>query len=58
MNYAQWRNSYTFFVHLGIILILLLGFYLGVSGRVRMVYYYYYYYWWGSTESLGVCSSP
>jgi hypothetical protein len=19
---------------------------------------YYYYYWWGSTESLGICSSP
>jgi hypothetical protein len=39
MGYAQWRNSYTrFFVHLGIILILLLGFYSGLPGRVRTVY--------------------
>jgi hypothetical protein len=39
MSYAQWRNSYTFFlVHLGIILILVLEFYSGLSGRVRTVY--------------------
>jgi hypothetical protein len=39
MSYAQWRNSYTFFfVHLDIILILVLGFYSGLSGRVRTVY--------------------
>jgi hypothetical protein len=35
----QWHNSYTvFFVHLGIILILVLGFYSGLSGRVKTVY--------------------
>jgi hypothetical protein len=39
MSYAQWRNSYTFvLVHLGIILVLVLGFYSGLSGRVRTVY--------------------
>jgi hypothetical protein len=38
MSYDQWRNSYTFFVHLGIILILVLGFYSGLSGRVRTAY--------------------
>jgi hypothetical protein len=39
MSYAQWRNSCAFFlVHLGIILILVLGFYSGLSGRVRSVY--------------------
>jgi hypothetical protein len=39
MSYAQWRNSYTFFfVHLGMILILVLRFYSGLSGRVRTVY--------------------
>jgi hypothetical protein len=39
MSHAQWRNSYTpFFVHLGIILILLLWFYSGLSGRFRTVY--------------------
>jgi hypothetical protein len=38
MSYAQSLNSYTFFVHLGIILSLVLGFYLGLSGRVKMVY--------------------
>jgi hypothetical protein len=39
MSYAQWRNSYTLFlVHVGIILMLVLGFYSGLSGRVRMVY--------------------
>jgi hypothetical protein len=38
MSYAQWRNSYTFFVYLGIILIPVLGFYSGLSGRVRTVY--------------------
>jgi hypothetical protein len=39
MSYAQWRNSYIFFcVHLGIILILALGFYSGLSGRVGAVY--------------------
>jgi hypothetical protein len=40
MSYAQWRNSVTrfSFVHLGIILILALGFYSGMSGRVRTVY--------------------
>jgi hypothetical protein len=34
MSYAQWRNSYTrfSFVHLGIILMLVLGFYSGLSG--------------------------
>jgi hypothetical protein len=35
---SQWRNSYTFFVQLGIILILVLEFYSGLSGRVRTVY--------------------
>jgi hypothetical protein len=40
MSYAQWRNSYTRFVHLGIILILLLGFYSGLSGRVSTVYFF------------------
>jgi hypothetical protein len=34
----EWRKSHTFFVHLGIILILALGFYSGLSGRVRAVY--------------------
>jgi hypothetical protein len=39
MSYAQWTNSYTsFFVHLGIILILVFGFYSGLPGRVRTVY--------------------
>jgi hypothetical protein len=39
MSYVQWRNAYTFsFVHLGIILILVLRFYSGLSGRVRTVY--------------------
>jgi hypothetical protein len=39
MSYAQWHNSYTFFfVHLVIILILVLGFYSCLSGRVRTVY--------------------
>jgi hypothetical protein len=38
MRYAQWRNSYTLFVHIGIILILTLEFYSGLSGRVRTVY--------------------
>jgi hypothetical protein len=39
MSYVQWRKSYTpFFVRLGIILILVLGFYSGLSGRVRTVY--------------------
>jgi hypothetical protein len=38
MSYAPWRNPYTFFVHLRIILILVLGFYTGLSGRVRTVY--------------------
>jgi hypothetical protein len=40
MSYAQWRNSYTrfFSVHLGIILIPVLGFYSGLSGRVWTVY--------------------
>jgi hypothetical protein len=38
MSYVHWRNSYTFFVHLGIILILVLGFYSGLSGGVRTVY--------------------
>jgi hypothetical protein len=32
------HNSYSFFVHLGITLILVLGFYSGLSSRVRMVY--------------------
>jgi hypothetical protein len=39
MSYAQWRNSYTFFfVHLGVILSLVMGFYSGLSARVRTVY--------------------
>jgi hypothetical protein len=40
-SYAQWCNSYTllfFFVHLGIIVILVLGFYSDLFGRVRTVY--------------------
>jgi hypothetical protein len=40
MSYAQWPNSYTFFVHLGIILMLVLGFYSGLFGRVRTVYHF------------------
>jgi hypothetical protein len=35
-----------FKLHLGIILILVLGFYSGFSGRFRTVYYYYYYYYY------------
>jgi hypothetical protein len=38
MRYAQCRESYTLFVHLGIILIPVLGFYSGLSSRVRTVY--------------------
>jgi hypothetical protein len=38
MSYAQWSNSYTFFIHINIILILVLGFYSGLFGRVRTVY--------------------
>jgi hypothetical protein len=39
MSYAQWRNSYTFCcVHLGIILIIVVGVYSGLSRRVRKVY--------------------
>jgi hypothetical protein len=40
MSYAQWRNSYTsfFFVHLGIILILVLECYSLLFGSVRTVY--------------------
>jgi hypothetical protein len=39
MSYAQWRNTYThFFVHLGLILILVLRFYSGVSGTVRSMH--------------------
>jgi hypothetical protein len=40
MSYAQWRNSYSrfCFVHLSIVLIIVLGFYLGLSGRDRTVY--------------------
>jgi hypothetical protein len=38
MSYAQWRNAYTSSVHLGIILILVLGFYSGLFGRVGAVY--------------------
>jgi hypothetical protein len=38
MSFAPWRNSYTFFVHLGITLILTLEFYSGLSGRVKTVY--------------------
>jgi hypothetical protein len=37
-SYAHWRNSYFSFVHLDITLILVLGFYSGLSGRVRTVY--------------------
>jgi hypothetical protein len=37
MSYAQWRSSYTLF-HLGFVLMLVLGFYSGLSGRVRTVY--------------------
>jgi hypothetical protein len=44
MSYAQWRNSYTLFFHLDIILILLLGFYYSdLSGRVRTVYLFSLY---------------
>jgi hypothetical protein len=40
MSYAQWRKSCTlFFFHLGIILILILGFYSGLYYRVRTVYF-------------------
>jgi hypothetical protein len=41
MSYAQWRNSYTrfFFVHIGIILILILGVYSGLSARIRTVHF-------------------
>jgi hypothetical protein len=36
MSYAQWRTSYTrYFVHSDVILILVLGFYSGLSGRIR-----------------------
>jgi hypothetical protein len=40
MSYTQWHNSYSrfIFVNLGIILILVLGVYSGLSGRVRTVY--------------------
>jgi hypothetical protein len=40
MSYAQWRNSYTlsFFVRFNIISILVLGFYSGLSARVRTMY--------------------
>jgi hypothetical protein len=37
MSYAQWCNRFLF-VFFGIILILVLGFYSGLSGRVRTVY--------------------
>jgi hypothetical protein len=38
MSYAQRSNSYNlFFIHLVIILILVLGFYSGLSGRLRTV---------------------
>jgi hypothetical protein len=43
MSYAQWRNSYTFSVHLRIILILILGFYSGLPGGVRAVYIFILY---------------
>jgi hypothetical protein len=33
-----WTTLYFFFVHVGIILLLVLGFYSGLSGRVRTVY--------------------
>jgi hypothetical protein len=37
MSYAQWRISCTIFlVNLGIVLIFVLGFYLGVSDRVSL----------------------
>jgi hypothetical protein len=40
MSYAKWHNSYTrfSFVHLGIILMLVLRCYSGLSGRVRTVH--------------------
>jgi hypothetical protein len=38
MSYAQWRNSYTLFIHLDIILILVLGFHSGLSSTVKTVY--------------------
>jgi hypothetical protein len=38
ISYTQWRNSYSCFFHLGIISILVLEFYSGLSGRVRTVY--------------------
>jgi hypothetical protein len=37
MIYAQWRTTFSY-VHLGTILMLVLGFYSGLSGRVRRVY--------------------
>jgi hypothetical protein len=40
---AQWRNSYNSFAHLGIILILVLVFYSGLSDRVRTVYLFSLY---------------
>jgi hypothetical protein len=45
MSYAQWRNSYTnfSFVHVGTILMLALGFYSGLSGRVRTMYLFSLY---------------
>jgi hypothetical protein len=40
MSYAQWRNSHTHFsfVHLGITLILVLGIFSGLSGRISTAY--------------------
>jgi hypothetical protein len=39
MSYAQWRNpGALFLVHLYIVLILVLGFYSGLSGRARTFY--------------------
>jgi hypothetical protein len=39
MSYNQWRNLFFFFlVHLGIVLIVVLGFYVGLSGTVRTAY--------------------
>lgn len=38
MSYAQWRNAYILSDHLGVILIVVLGIYSDLSGRVRTVY--------------------
>jgi hypothetical protein len=45
MSYAQWRNSYTcLFVHLGIILMFVFGFYSDLSGRLGLCIFSFYVY--------------